>query len=133
MKKLAISMVLATSLLSLSGLNVLADDAPKKLFTHGVYFKLKNNSPEATKAFVASCKKYLSKHPGTVFYAAGTRDNEGKHSEVLAKDFDVALVIIFENKEAEEKYQVSNDHKQFIKENVANMDKVRVYDANVEQ
>jgi hypothetical protein len=136
MKVLLSAVVVGTCLLSLSGgsgLSARADDAPKRLFSHGVYFKLKDSSPEATKTFLASCKKYLSKHPGTVFYGAGTRDIETKASSVLDKEFDVALVIIFESKEAEEKYQVSDDHKQFIKENLPNMEKVRVFDANVEQ
>jgi hypothetical protein len=136
MKKLLPAVVLGTCFLSLSGgagLGARVDDSAKKLYSHAVYFKLNDNSAEATKTFLASCKKYLSKHPGTVFYAAGTRDSEAKASSVRDKDFDIALIIVFDSKDAEQKYEVAEDHKQFIKENLANMGKVRVFDAIVEQ
>ncbi len=39
---------------------------------HSVFFLLKDNSPVAIHSLVAACHKYLTNHPGTVFYAAGT-------------------------------------------------------------
>ena len=49
-------------------------DSSKKAsskFAHSVYFSLNDNSDEAKQELVASCKKYLSGHPGTVFFAVG--------------------------------------------------------------
>src|SRR5215471_17071798 len=67
------------------------------MIIHNVYFSLKDNSPEAKKKLVAACKKYLSKHPGTVFFAAGTRGAEFDRS-VNDRDWDVALHIVFQDK-----------------------------------
>ena len=39
---------------------------------HMVYFTLKDNSPAAVEKMVAACRKYLTGHPGTMFFAAGT-------------------------------------------------------------
>src|SRR4051794_9489679 len=43
-----------------------------QLIAHNVYFALKDNSGAAKAKLVAACKKYLSGHPGEVFFAAGT-------------------------------------------------------------
>ena len=45
-------------------------------YAHMVYFKLKDNSAAAIEKLVAACKEHLSGHPGTVLFAAGTRDPE---------------------------------------------------------
>ena len=49
-----------------------------EMVAHNVYFSLKDNSGSAKQKMVDACKKYLSGHPGTVFFAAG----------ILADDFD---------------------------------------------
>jgi hypothetical protein len=109
-----------------------SDDAPSKWMSHQVLFALKDNSAEAKKAFVASCKKYLSKHPGAVFYAAGERAEEIK-SAVNDKEFDIALNLVFKDEAAFAKYRDSEVHKKFVTENINNFAKVRVFDAFVEQ
>src|SRR5262249_6282175 len=95
---------------------------------HGVYFTLKDNSPQAKEKLVAACKKYLTKHPGEVFFSAGTRVEELKRP-VNDLEFDVALLIVFEDKRAHDQYQEASRHKQFIEENQDNWKKVRVFDA----
>lgn len=95
-----------------------------------VYFTLKDNSQAAVDGMVAACKKYLSDHPGTVLFAAGTRVPDLTR-EVNDREFDVALQVVFENREAHDRYQVHERHKQFIEENKANWAKVRVFDADV--
>ena len=47
-----------------------AEKAEPRL-AHMVFFTLKDRSAESVDAFVDSCNKYLSGHPGTVFFAAG--------------------------------------------------------------
>ena len=97
---------------------------------HIVYFALKNNSAQAKQKLVDACKKYLSKHPGEVFFAAGTRA-EDLTREVNDRDFDVSLHIVFKDKAAHDKYQDAKRHKQFIAENKDNWKKVRVFDSVV--
>jgi hypothetical protein len=102
------------------------------MLSHDVYFALKDNSAKAKQELVDACKKYLSKHPGTVFFAAGTLAEEFKR-EVNDRDFDVALHIVFSDTASHNKYQDAEQHKQFIDENKANWKKVRVFDSIVTQ
>jgi Stress responsive A/B Barrel Domain len=119
--------------LALSARNQIEAAAAEGSFlAHDVYFSLKENSANAKTKMVAACKKYLSKHPGEVFFAAGTRAAELNRS-VNDQDFDVALHIVFKNKEAHDQYQDASRHKQFIEENQANWAKVRVFDSMVER
>jgi hypothetical protein len=97
---------------------------------HDVYFSLKDHSADAKKNMVAACKKYLSKHPGEVFFATGTRVEDLNRS-VNDRDFDVALHIVFKDRTAHDQYQDTPRHKQFIDENKDNWQKVRVFDSLV--
>jgi hypothetical protein len=107
-----------------------AADEGGALLAHNVYFALKDNSPAAKKKLVDACKKYLSGHPGEVFFAAGTLAEE-LNREVNDRDFDVALHIVFKDKAAHDKYQDAKRHKEFIEENRDNWKKVRVFDSLV--
>ncbi len=107
-----------------------ADEKGGSMVGHMVYFSLKDNSAEAREKLVAACKKYLSGHPGTVFFAAGTLAEDLKR-EVNDRDFDVALHVVFADKKAHDEYQVAPRHLEFIKENRDNWKKVRVFDSYV--
>ncbi len=98
------------------------------LLVHNVYFKLHDNSPAAIQSMVAACKKYLTDHPGTQFFAAGTCSDLAR--EVNDRDFDVALHVIFKDRAAHDAYQTAPRHLQFISENKANWTKVRVFDSD---
>lgn len=102
------------------------------MLAHNVFFTLKDQSPEAKKRLVDACKKYLSKHPGTVFFAAGTLCQE-LDRPVNDRDFDVGLHVIFKTKADQDRYQEAPMHLQFIAENKDNWAKVRVFDSVVEQ
>jgi len=97
---------------------------------HMVYFTLKDKSPASIEKMLQACRKYLTGHPGTKFFAVGTRVPDLTRP-VNQLDFDVALQMIFESREAHDAYQVAPRHEQFIEENKANWEKVRVFDANV--
>src|SRR5436190_19072649 len=99
---------------------------------HTVYFALKDNSPAAKQKLVDACKKYLSGHPGEVFFAAGTLA-EDLDRPVNDRNFDVALHIIFRDRAAHDKYQDAARHKQFIEQNKANWKQVRVFDSVVQR
>ena len=109
-----------------------AEAVADPLLAHNVYFSLKDSSDEAKKKLVDACKKHLSNHPGTVFFAAGALVEELNRS-VNDRDFDVGLHIIFKNKGAHDKYQEAPRHLQFIDENQTSWTKVRVLDSYVEQ
>jgi Stress responsive A/B Barrel Domain len=102
------------------------------MLSHDVYFSLTDNSPKARHELVDLCKKYLSKHPGEVFFAVGPLAEDLKR-EVNDRDFDVALHIVFKDLAAHEKYQDAERHKQFIEAGKANWKKVRVFDSYVTQ
>lgn len=110
-----------------------ADKAAEKretMLAHNVYFALKDDSAQSKQKLVDACKKYLTKHPGELFFAAGTRA-ENLNREVNDRDFDVALHIVFEDQAAHDKYQDDKRHQQFIAENKDNWKKVRVFDSVV--
>jgi hypothetical protein len=111
---------------------VSAEEKGKKMLCHDVYFSLKDNSPAAKQKLVDACKKYLTKHDGEVFFAAGTLC-EALNRPVNDRDFDVALHIVFKDQASHDKYQDAPRHKQFIEENKDNWKKVRVFDSNCEQ
>jgi hypothetical protein len=95
-----------------------------------VYFTLKDSSEEAIQRLVASCKEYLSGHPGTVLFAVGTRVPDLLR-EVNDQDFDVALQLVFESRQAHDAYQVHERHVKFIETNRGNWSQVRVFDADL--
>lgn len=97
---------------------------------HMVYFTLQDRAPQNVERLVEACRKYLTGHPGTVFFAAGTLVPDLTRP-VNQLDFDVALQLVFESREAHDAYQQHPRHLQFIEENKASWERVRVFDANV--
>jgi hypothetical protein len=101
------------------------------MLSHSVYFTLNDNSPVAVQRLVAACKTFLSDHPGTQFFSAGTLADEFQRS-VNDRDFDVALHVVFTDRAAHDAYQAAPRHQKFIEENRSNWKQVRVFDAWVE-
>jgi hypothetical protein len=97
---------------------------------HMVYFTLKDKSPEAIQHMKDACRKYLSHHPGTTLFAVGTLVPDLTR-EVNDRNFDMALQLVFESREAHDRYQAHEDHQSFIEENKGNWEKVRVFDADL--
>lgn len=114
--------------LAVAGRNPTQAGAKGQLLSHDVYFTLKDS--KNTAKLVEACHKYLSNHPGEVFYAAGPRTKELER-DVNDKDFDVGLHIVFKDKAAHDRYQDAPRHKQFIDENKEYWSKVRVFDSDV--
>ena len=101
------------------------------MLAHDVYFTLNDRTDEARAALVAACRKYLSNHPGSVFFACGTRALQYDR-EVNDRDFDVALLVVFATEADHDAYQTAPRHLQFIEENRDTWAKVRVFDSVVE-
>ena len=81
---------------------------------------------------VADCKKYLSRQPGTVFFAVGTLA-EDIQWPISDRDFDVALLVVFQNKAAHDAYQDSLEHAEFLDKHSGDWSAIRVLDCYVEQ
>lgn len=100
------------------------------MLVHNVYFALHDPTPANIAQLVAACDKYLSKHPGTAFYAAGTLSDLSR--EVNDRDWHVGLHVIFQDRAAHDAYQVHPEHLKFIEENKASWKKVRVFDTDTQ-
>jgi hypothetical protein len=100
------------------------------MVAHMVFFTLKDQTPAAREALVAACKKYLTKHDGTVYFSAGSRAPEFDRP-VNDKEFDVALHLIFKDKASHDLYAEAPRHLEFIDENKDTWAEVRVFDSYV--
>lgn len=104
---------------------------PPRALAHDVYFSLRDASPAARQKLVDACRKHLTGHEGTVFFAAGVRADEMAR-EVNDRRYDVSLHVYFRDQAAHDSYQEHPRHRQFIAEMSANWASVRVFDSWVE-
>ena len=102
------------------------------LLVHNVFFTLHDATDANRAKLVAACKKYLTGHPGTVFFACGTLAKDLARP-VNDRGFDVGLHVIFESQAAHDAYQVAARHEQFIQENKPTWKQVRVFDSLAER
>lgn len=121
------SIVVLGAMLAVSGA-IHADDHSEPHLAHTVFFDLNDDDPAAVQALVDGCYKYLAPHDGIVYFSAGARHADYQR-DVNDLDFDVALTIVFENTAAQDAYQVTEPHMQFIEEFNANWERVRVFDS----
>jgi hypothetical protein len=103
----------------------------EKMLAHTVLFTLKDRSQQSKTLLVAGCKEYLSSHPGTVFFAAGTLAEDIRWS-ISDRDFDVALHLVFQNRAAHDAYQDSPQHAEFLDKHSGSWSAIRVLDCYVE-
>lgn len=101
-----------------------------KPLAHHVYFTLKDRSEAAIDGLIEACRTYLSAHPGCLYFGAGKLNPELARP-VNDREFDVALIVVFESKAAHDAYQDHPRHLQFINENRDNWERVRVFDADL--
>ncbi len=99
------------------------------MLAHNVFFSLTDNSRPAKEALVEDCHKYLAPTEGIVFYAAGVVADLKR--PVNDRDYDVALHIVFQSRDALDKYLLAPKHLEFVKKHKANWKKVRVFDSVV--
>jgi hypothetical protein len=95
---------------------------------HMVFFELKEGTKEAKEKLVAACKEHLSGHEGTLYFSAGTIA-EDLRRDVNDLDFHVALHLVFDSKQAHDRYQEHPRHKKFIEESKDGWKRVRVFDS----
>lgn len=105
-------------------------DEGKAAFAHCVYFTLKEKTEANRDRLLAGCQEFLTDHPGTIHFSAGTRATEYQRP-VNDQVFDVALVLVFASEADHDTYQVSERHQQFISGCSECWSEVRVFDAFV--
>lgn len=116
--------------LTLSGCAISAEADPVQApyLTHSVFFELHDKDDASVQALVEGCYEYLAPHEGIVYFSAGPRHADYQR-EVNDLGFDVALTIVFENTAAQDAYQVTEPHLQFIDAFNSNWASVRVFDS----
>ena len=120
--------ILATVALSGCTDGLLNNPQKSSLLVHAVYFKLNDDSEAACEKLIADCYKYLSKHPGVVFFAAG-EPVESHKRDVNVRDWHVSLHIVFKSKDYHDSYQNAPGHHKFLELNKDNFSSVRVFDS----
>lgn len=102
-----------------------------KQLAHMVYFTIEDATQAKIDSLVTDCKTYLDNHPGLVYFSVGTL-NPDLARPVNARDYHVALNVVFENREAHDVYQTAPRHIEFINRQKANWKQVRVYDSDLQ-
>ena len=97
---------------------------------HTVFFALKDSSDEARQQLIDACHRYLSDHPGTLFFGVGPRAADYQRS-VNDTRFDVVLHLVFATQADHDRYQQAPNHQQFIDESQAHWANVRVFDSYI--
>jgi len=105
-----------------------ADPKAGPRLAHMVFFTLKDGTKAAREALVASAQKHLGTIGGVAHFSVGTIA-EGVVEPVSVRDFDVALHVIFEGKEARDAYLKDPRHDAFVAEGKDSWSKVRVFDS----
>ena len=99
------------------------------MLSHAVYFTLKDRTPDPAAKLVAGCRKYLTGHSGTKAFSVGTRADYDR--QVNDRDYDVALMIVFESHAAHDAYQTAERHTEFIAEHASSWANVRIFDTDL--
>lgn len=106
-----------------------AADKSVPQLVHVVFFTLKDHSTEACERLTASCRKYLTGHDGAVSFSVGVIAEDVGEPPVNARDFDVAIHVVFRDKDAKAAYLVNPRHTEFVARNKDAWSKVRVFDS----
>jgi hypothetical protein len=97
------------------------------MFSHVVIFWAKPDQPGAAEALLAGARKYLQPIPGVVQFHVGKM--AASHRPVVDQTYQVALNIIFPDKQTQDAYQVHPLHLEFVEKAFKpNCDRVVVYD-----
>ena len=104
---------------------------PSPMVVHNVFFTLHDGSAAARQKLVEACRKYLTGHPGTIYFSAGVLC-ESLTRPVNDRGFDVGLHIVFRSMADHDVYQTHPRHLQFIEENKPTWKQVRVFDSEVD-
>jgi len=81
-------------------------------FSHIVIFWTDSGQPNAVADLIAGAEKYLRPIPGVLHFHVGKMAHS--HRPVVDQTYQVALNIVFPNKQAQDDYQVHPRHVEFV-------------------
>lgn len=97
------------------------------MFSHVVIFWTDPNKPQAADDLIAGANKYLKPIPGVRHFHIGKMATS--HRPVVDQTYQVALNLVFDNKQQQDDYQVHPLHIDFVERAFKpNCIKVVVYD-----
>lgn len=97
------------------------------MFSHVVIFWTKKDNPNAADEIIAGAEKYLRPIPGAVHFHIGKMASSDR--PVVDQSYQVALNIVFPDKNTQDDYQIHPMHVEFVEKVFKpNMEKVVVYD-----
>jgi hypothetical protein len=97
------------------------------MFSHVVIFWTDPANPKAAEELLAGAKRYLAPIPGIAHFHAGKMASS--HRPVVDQSYQVALNVVFDNKQSQDDYQVHPLHLEFVEQVFKpNCKKVVVYD-----
>ena len=97
------------------------------MFSHVVIFWTDPANPKSADRLIEGAQKYLVPIPGVKMFHIGKM--VGSHRPVVDQSYQVALNLVFENKQQQDDYQVHPLHVEFVEKVFKpNCKKVVVYD-----
>ena len=100
------------------------------VLSHAVYFLLTDPTSTNLTVLCNGCREFLSDHPGVLSFSVGRVSDLDRH--VNDRDYHVALVIVFKDRDSHDTYQRSARHTDFVAAFAPSWKKVRVFDADLE-
>jgi len=82
------------------------------MFSHVVIFWTDPNNPKAADELIAGVNKYLKPIPGVLHYHVGKM--AASHRPVVDQTYQVALNLVFPDKETQDDYQMHPMHLEFV-------------------
>ena len=82
------------------------------MFSHVVIFYTKSDIPNATEQLLAGAEKYLKPCPGVLHYHCGKMASSDR--DVVDQSYQVGLNLVFENRAAQDAYQIHPLHVEFV-------------------
>jgi hypothetical protein len=128
MRKIMLTATLAVLLSMLIAHADEGDKTPAKApYVHSVIVYLKKDTPPAKReALIADCHKVLGKIPTVRGLWAG--EPAAKGSPDAVKDFQVGLLVLFDNYDGLKTYLDHPDHLKFVETYLPLAEKIQVYD-----
>lgn len=97
------------------------------MFSHVVIFWTNPEKPSAADELIAGARQYLSDIPGALSFHVGKMVSS--HRDVVDQTYQVALNLQFEDKAAQDAYQIHPQHLEFVEKAFKpNCQRVVVYD-----
>jgi hypothetical protein len=89
-----------------------ADAKHARMFSHIVVFWTDPAQPGATDELLTGCDRHLKTIPGMLHYHAGKM--VGSHRPVVDQSYQVALNLVFRDKQSQDEYQTHPQHVEFV-------------------